>query len=90
MRKVFVIQQPKGEHAFDMDAVEKLGDVTFLLPSAPNMHDHGRMKADLSHMRKCVREAHPSDVFVTLGGAPISMMLFGAACALEARNPLFG
>lgn len=90
MRKVFVIQAPKGEHGFDMGAVERLGEVNFMLPSAPNMHDQSRMKTDLSHMRKCVREAHPADVFVTLGGAPISMMLFGAACALENRTPLFG
>lgn len=90
MRKVFVIQQPKGDHGFDMGAVERLGEVVFLLPSAPNMHDDARMKADLAHMRKCIREAHPADVFITLGGAPISLMLFGAACALEQRDPMFG
>lgn len=90
MRKVFVVQQPRGEHGFDMGAVERLGEVTCLLPSAPNMHDEARMKADLAHIRKCVREAKPSDVFITLGGAPISMMLFGAACALEGRDPLVG
>ena len=90
MRKVYVIQQPKGDHGFDMGAVERLGEVQFLLPCAPNMHDDARMKADLAHMRKCVRDAHPSDVFVTLGGAPISMFLFGAACALEKRDPLIG
>lgn len=89
-RKVFVIQAPRPDHQFDLTAVERLGEVVNLLPGAPNMHDEARMKADLSHMRKCVREAHPSDVFVTLGGAPISMMLFGAACALENKTPLFG
>lgn len=90
MRKVFIIQQPKENHGFDMVAVERLGEVQFMLPSAPNMHDDARMKADLAHMRKCIRDAHPSDVFVTLGGAPISMMLFGAACALEHRDPQIG
>jgi hypothetical protein len=90
MRKVFVIQAPKGEHGFDLDAVERLGEVEYLLPSAPNMHDEARMKRDLAHIRNCVRNAHPGDVFITLGGAPISMMLFGAACAMEGRNPLIG
>lgn len=90
MRKVFVIQSPKGEHGFDMEAVSRLGEIEFLLPSAPNMHDEARLKRDLAHMRKCVRESHPSDVFITLGGAPISMMLFGAACAAEGRDPLIG
>lgn len=89
-RKVYVIQAPKDGHQFDMTAVERLGEVVFMLPGAPNMHDEARMKADLAHMRKLVRESHPSDVFVTLGGAPISIGLFFAACAHEGRNPLFG
>lgn len=89
-RKVYVIQAPRADHQFDMKAVERLGEVVNILPSAPNMHDDARLRADLAHMRKCVREAHPSDVFLTLGGAPISMMLFGAACAAENKTPLIG
>jgi hypothetical protein len=89
-RKVYVIQAPKPGHQFDMNAVAKLGEVVNMLPGAPNMHDEGRLKSDLAHMRKCVREAHPSDVFVALGGAPISLMLFGAACAAEGKAPLLG
>jgi hypothetical protein len=89
-RKVFVIQAPRDGHQFDIKAVERLGEMVMILPTAPNMHDESRMKADLAHMCKIVRDAHPSDVFVTLGGAPISLMLFGAACAIEKRTPLFG
>jgi hypothetical protein len=89
-RKVYVIQAPRSDHQFDMSAVERLGEVVTLLPGAPNMHDEARMVADLAHIRKCVREAHPGDVFITLGGAPISMMLFGAACAIEGVRPLVG
>lgn len=89
-RKVYVIQSPKPDHQFDMKAVERLGEVIHILPGAPNMHDEARMKADLAYMRKCVREAHPADVFLTLGGAPISMMMFGAACMAEKKTPLLG
>ena len=89
-RKVYVIQAPKPDHQFDMKAVERLGEPVMILPSAPNMHDEARLKSDLAHMRKCVRDAHPSDVFLTLGGAPISMMLFGAACMAENKTPLLG
>lgn len=90
MRKVYIIQAPRSDHSFDMEAIERLGEVVNMLPGAPNMHDEARMKSDLAHMRKCIRESAPGDVFLPLGGAPVSMALFGAACALEGRDPLWG
>lgn len=89
-RKVFVIQKPKPGHNFDMEAVERLGEVHFLMPAPPNMHDQAQIKGDISRMRKAIRDSHPSDCFIAMGGAPISLMLFGSACALEGREVQLG
>lgn len=90
MRKVFIIQAPRSDHSFDMSSIERLGEVIPMLPTAPNMHDEARMLSDRAHIQKLIRGAAPSDVFLPLGGAPVSMMLFGSACALEGRDPLIG
>ena len=90
MRKVFIIQKPKPGHNFDMGAVEKLGEVVFLLNAPPNMHDQARIKGDVARLRKAIRDSHPSDCFIAMGGAPISLMLFGAACAAEGREIQLG
>ena len=90
MRKVFIIQKPKPGHNFDMAAVEKLGEVHFLLAAPPNMHDQARIKSDMARLRKAIRDSHPSDCFIAMGGAPISLMLFGAAAAAEGREIQLG
>lgn len=89
-RRVYIIQKPREGHNFDMGAVEKIGDVQFILPTAPNMHDPVRIAADLAKMRKAIKDSQPSDAFVALGGAPISLMLFGAAMAMEGRECQLG
>jgi hypothetical protein len=85
-RKVFVIQKPRPGHQFDLEAVKKLGELEFIIPNPPNVHDPVRIATDLGRMRKVVKEAHPADIFIALGGAPISLMIFGAACALEGKE----
>lgn len=90
MRKVFVVQKPKPGHNFDMGAVERMGEVEFLLTAPPSMFDQARMKGDIARMRKAIRDSHPSDCFIAMGGAPISLMLFGAACAAEGREIQLG
>ena len=90
MRKVYVIQRPRSNHKFDMSAVERLGEVHIVLPGPANMHDQSRIDSDILKMRKVIRESHPNDIFVSLGGAPISLMVFGAAQRAENRKIQFG
>lgn len=79
MRKVYVIQRPKFDSNFDLSALKALGEVEYLLPSAPNLHDQGRINADLKHITDTLLNSKPDDIFITLGGSPLSQMLFGAA-----------
>lgn len=86
--KVYVIQQPRHEGDYDMGALRALGDVEFILPAAPNIHDQERITADLKHMAMILSTAAPTDIFVTLGGAPLSQMLFGAAFVTAGRRSI--
>lgn len=83
MSRAFIVQQPRDAANFDMAALEKIGVPTPILPAAPNIHDADRIARDLSKLRDAVANAKPDDIFVTMGGAPLSNMLFGAAIALE-------
>ncbi len=88
MRKVYVVQQPRFNDSFDLTALKALGEVEYLLPSAPNIHDQERITADLRHMVATISNASPSDIFVTLGGSPISQMLFGSAFVIAGRRSI--
>lgn len=81
-RKVWIIQRPKFEDNFDHDAIDALGEASYMLPAAPNMMDAERIEADTQKMAQIIRDAAPTDIFVSLGGSPISQIMFGAACAL--------
>ena len=78
-RKVHVIQRPPKPEHFDLAALTELGEVNWLAPSAPNILDSGRLREDFERMLKAISEAGPDDVFVALGGSPISNWIFGAA-----------
>ncbi|HEU4708509.1 MAG TPA: hypothetical protein VFS17_04285 [Methylophilaceae bacterium] len=78
-RKVHVVQRPPRLDHFDIEALNSLGEVEYLTPVAPNIHDAERITADYARMLKSIVTARPDDVFVALGGSPISNWLFGAA-----------
>lgn len=87
MPKVWIVQRPKHEGNFDHDALKALGEIDYLLPAVPNIMDQRRISADIDGMARRIGEASPSDIFVVLGGSPLSQMMFGAAIAL-AGNPV--
>jgi hypothetical protein len=62
-----------------MDALEALGEVEYILPNAPNIHDGERIKSDTLRMAEIIRDSDDSDVFISLGGSPFSQICFGAA-----------
>jgi hypothetical protein len=78
-RKVHVVQRPPNLHNFDTEALEALGEVEYLTPAAPNIHDEERLSLDFLHMLRVIQSASEDDVFLALGGSPISNWLFGAA-----------
>lgn len=88
MPKVYVIQKPRSESDFESAPLEALGEIEYLLPGAPNIHDQDRMTADLLHMKRIIDGAAAADVFVVLGGSPLSQMLFGAAYVLAGRRSI--
>lgn len=79
MPKVWIIQKPKHGDNYDMEALEALGEVAYMLPTAPNIHDAERIKSDTLHMAKIISESDGGDIFISLGGSPFSQMCFGAA-----------
>jgi hypothetical protein len=78
-RKIWVVQKPPKLGHFDMDALERLGEVSYIVPVAPNIHDNERIVEDYVRMLHVIQTAGPEDVFIPLGGSPISNWLFGAA-----------
>jgi hypothetical protein len=78
-RNVFVVQRPPRLDHFDVDALSTLGKVDYLAPNAPNIHDPERLLSDYRRMLKAISEAGAEDVFLALGGSPVSNWLFGAA-----------
>ena len=89
--KVFIVQRPKHGDNFDMEAIEALGEIEYLLPAAPNAHDQEMIANDIQHMASRIREAGPSDVFIILGGSPVSQVMFGEALAhADVRSYNFG
>lgn len=88
MRKVWVIQRPKFDTDFDMDALKRLGEVNYLLQAAPNAHNQERITADLKHMVEVLKSASDDDVFITLGGSPISQALWGAAFVIANKTKI--
>lgn len=79
MPNVYVVQTPRNPQAFDMKALQAMGNVEYLLPVAPNMHDPHRMATDFERMLNKISGAEQDDMFVMLGGSPISNALWGAA-----------
>lgn len=78
-RRVHVVQRPPRLDHFDVEALQDLGDVDYLAPQAPSIHDPERMAADYQRMLRTINEATQDDVFLALGGSPVSNWLFGAA-----------
>ena len=87
-RKVHVIQRPPRLDHFDIEALNGLGDVEYLAPSAPNVQDPERLAADFKRAHDALVAAGEDDVFVALGGSPVSNWLFGAAIYASGRNDL--
>ena len=79
MPKVYVVQAPRNPEDFDLEALKAMGDVENILPVAPNVHDPHRLKMDFERILAKLTEAQPDDIFVMLGGSPISNGLWGAA-----------
>lgn len=86
MPTVWIIQKPHTMDGFDMEALEKLGEVRELIPSAPNLFDQERISDDLKRMTKVLMEAKEGDIFIPLGGSPLSHHLFGAAFVLANKE----
>ncbi len=78
-RKVWVVQKPPKIQHFDMDALDALGEVNYIIPSAPNMHERARVQEDFDRMLQVIEESSPEDIFIMLGGSPFSNMIFGKA-----------
>ena len=78
-RKVHVVQRPPRLDHFDVEALQELGDVNYLTPIAPNVQDPDRMRVDYQRMLRAINAATEDDVFLALGGSPVSNWLFGAA-----------
>jgi hypothetical protein len=83
--KVWVIQKPPKVQHFDMNALDRLGEVNYIIPSAPNVHEHDRILEDYAKMLKVIEDAAPEDIFIPLGGSPFSNWLFGAALFASGR-----
>lgn len=86
MRKVYVVQRPRELDHFDTPALEQLGVVEWILPWAPALTDPDKLKADFKRLLAAVEEAANEDVFVCLGGSPISNALFGAAIYASGKH----
>lgn len=86
MAKVWVIQRPRFENEFDMEALKTLGEVNYALPAAPNLHDQERVTADVKALTQIMANSEPQDVFVSLGGSFLSQWLFGSAFALSGKR----
>lgn len=89
-RTIWIVQKPRNMKGLDMDAAERIGEVRFMLPAAPNVHDEQRMKDDLDHMVDIIRNAGPDDAFTFIGGSPFSHYLFGKACAIAGKDIQLG
>ena len=85
-RRALIIQKPRNEDGLDLSPLEKLGDVGFLLPAAPNIHDIERMEEDIKRMASVIKQGSPDDVFTSVGGSPISQILFAAAAIRAGRH----
>jgi hypothetical protein len=85
-RKVWVIQKPPKISHFDMGALDRLGEVNYIIPSAPNVHEQERILEDYARMLKTIENAAPEDIFLPLGGSPFSNWLFGAALYASGRE----
>ena len=81
-RRVWIIQKPKVEASFDDRAIKALGDPFYLLPAVPNLMDQERIDEDIRRIASVLKEGAANDVFISLGGSPVSQMIFGAAIAL--------
>lgn len=79
MSKAFIVQQPKPNNNYDFESLDAVGSYEFLLESSPNIHDPERVASDVEHMKQVIESAGPDDFFVTMGGAPLSNILFGLA-----------
>lgn len=88
MVKVYVIQKPKPGHTFDMAALANVGEVNYILEAAANVHDQERITGDLKKIVETLRAAHKDDIFIVLGGSPLSQMLFGAAFVIAERTSI--
>lgn len=88
--KVYVVQEPRDFGGVDLSAVEALGEVTYLLPAAPNPFDASRFEEDIAVVQAAIDKAGPNDTFVIIGGAPLSNAIFGAAAARAGRVVRFG
>lgn len=82
---VQVIQRPRDASTFDLGALEELGDVTYVMPASPNIHDKERLSNDVRAMVGAIERAGPNTVFISLGASPMSNTVFGAALAIADR-----
>jgi hypothetical protein len=87
-RKCWVIQKPPVKQHFDMGAIERLGELNYIIPSAPNIHEHERISEDFSRMLAAIEQADAEDVVIPLGGSPFSNWLFGAALYASGKESI--
>ena len=79
MPKCFIIQQPRYPDSYDLEACRKLGEINYVMPAAPNVHDQDRVNNDFQRMCWIMDNLGPQDVFVAMGGSPFSNAILGAA-----------
>ncbi|PIZ30302.1 MAG: hypothetical protein COY40_04955 [Alphaproteobacteria bacterium CG_4_10_14_0_8_um_filter_53_9] len=81
MSTAYVIQKPRNPEDFDLDAIQSLGKIEYILPAPPNIHDGQRFQEDIEHISNVIDASGADDCFITLSGSPWSNILFGVAWA---------
>lgn len=87
-RRALIIQKPRYDGGVDLASLQKLGDIGFLLPAAPNIHDFSRMEEDIRRMSSVIQQGGAEDIFTAVGGSPISHILFTAAMIRAGKSKL--
>lgn len=85
-RRAFIIQKPRSSDGLDLAPLERFGEIGYLLPAAPNIHDRERMEEDVKRMASVIKNGHKDDLFTAVGGSPISQILFAAAAIRAGRS----
>lgn len=87
-RRALIIQKPRSDEGLDLDSLQKMGELGFLLPAAPNIHDFSRMEEDIKRMSTVIQQGGGDDLFTAVGGSPISHILFAAAAIRAGKSKL--